>query len=156
MDSGGVREELWEWRPWGLARRLQGGSVSARGPYFIGIWSGQQLQGTGSINLSPPGHLRLSLSTYSNKKTSIGQTWKQPGEGASRHNSLVCRAAKSENVNWDPMDWSPPGSSIHGILQARILKWVAIPFSRGSSQPRDWTQVSCIVGRFFSIWTARS
>ena len=44
---------------------------------------------------------------------------------------------------------SPPGSSVHGILQTRILEWVAIPFSRGSSQPRDWTQVSCIAGRFF-------
>ena len=42
----------------------------------------------------------------------------------------------------EPMDCSPPGSSVRGILQARILEWVAIPFSRGSSQPRDWTQVS--------------
>ena len=49
----------------------------------------------------------------------------------------------------DPMDCSLPGSSVHGILQARILKWVGIPFSRGSSQPRDQTQVSCIAGRFF-------
>ena len=44
----------------------------------------------------------------------------------------------------DPMAWSPPGFSVHGILQARILEWVTIPFSRGSSQPRDQTQVSCI------------
>ena len=44
------------------------------------------------------------------------------------------------------MDCSPLGSSIHGILQARLLEWVAISFSRGSSQPRDRTQVSCIVG----------
>ena len=44
----------------------------------------------------------------------------------------------------DPMDCSPPGSSVHGILQARILEWVAISFSRGSSQPSDRTQVSCI------------
>ena len=51
----------------------------------------------------------------------------------------------------NPMDWSPPGSSVHGILQARILEWVAIPFSRGSSWSRDWTQVSCIAGRFFTI-----
>ena len=50
------------------------------------------------------------------------------------------------------MDCSPPGSSVHGILQARILEWIAIPFSRGSSQPRDWTQVSCITGRFFTVW----
>ena len=42
----------------------------------------------------------------------------------------------------DPMDCSPPGSSVHGILQARVLGWVAIPFSRGSSQLRDWTHLS--------------
>ena len=50
------------------------------------------------------------------------------------------------------MDCSSPGFSVHGILQARILKWVAIPFSRGSSWPRDWTQVSPTAGRFFTIW----
>ena len=55
----------------------------------------------------------------------------------------------------DPMDCSPPGSSVHGISQIRILEWLAIPFSRGSSWPRDWTQVSCIAGRFFTIWTTR-
>ena len=43
---------------------------------------------------------------------------------------------------YDPMDCSPPGSSVHSILQARILEWVAIPFSRGSSRVRDQTQVS--------------
>ena len=51
----------------------------------------------------------------------------------------------------DPVDCSPPGSSIHGILQARILEWVAIPSSRGSSQPRDRTQVSCTASRFFIV-----
>ena len=50
----------------------------------------------------------------------------------------------------DPMDSSPPGSSVHGLLQARILEWIAIPFSRGSSQPRDRTLVSHIAGRFFT------
>ena len=55
----------------------------------------------------------------------------------------------------DPMDCSLSGSSIRGILQARILEWVAISFSRGSSQPRDWTRVSLIAGRCFTIWTAR-
>ena len=53
---------------------------------------------------------------------------------------------------WDPMDCSPPGSSVHEIFQARILEWVAISFSRGSSQPRDRTRVSRIVGRCFSVW----
>ena len=47
----------------------------------------------------------------------------------------------------DPMDYSPLGSSVHRIFQARILEWVAIPFSWGSSQPRDQTQVSCIADR---------
>ena len=50
----------------------------------------------------------------------------------------------------DPTDYSSPGSSVHGILQVRTLEWTAIRFSRGSSQPRDQTQVSCIVGRFFT------
>ena len=55
----------------------------------------------------------------------------------------------------DPMDCSLPDSSVHGIFQTRILEWVAISFSRGSSQPRDWTWVSCIAGRLFTIWATR-
>ena len=55
----------------------------------------------------------------------------------------------------DPMDCSPPGSSLYGILQARILEWIAISSCRGSSQPRDWTQVSHIAGRLFPNWTTR-
>ena len=55
----------------------------------------------------------------------------------------------------DPMACSPPGSSIHGILQARIQEWVAIPSSRGSSRPRDQTWVSHIAGRFFTAWATR-
>ena len=51
----------------------------------------------------------------------------------------------------DPVDCSLPGSSVHGILQARILEWVAISFSRGSSRPRDRTQVSHIAGRRFTL-----
>ena len=54
-----------------------------------------------------------------------------------------------------PMDCSLPGYSIHGIFQARILEWVVIFFSRRSSQPRDWTQVTHIVGRLFTIWATR-
>ena len=45
--------------------------------------------------------------------------------------------------------------SVHGILQVRVLEWVAIPLSGGSPQPRDWTWVSCIAGRFFTIWATR-
>ena len=50
---------------------------------------------------------------------------------------------------------NPVDYTVHGILQSRILEWVAIPFSRGSSQPRDWVQVSCISGRFFTSWATR-
>ena len=53
------------------------------------------------------------------------------------------------------MDGSPPDFSVYGILQARILEWVAISFSRGSSPPRNWTRVSCIVGRLFTDWATR-
>ena len=54
------------------------------------------------------------------------------------------------------MDCSLPGSSVHGIiLQARILEWVANSFSRGCSQPRNWTQISCIAGRFFTDCATR-
>ena len=55
----------------------------------------------------------------------------------------------------DPIGCSPPGSSVHGILHARTLEWVENPFSRGSSWPRDWTWVSHITDRFFTIWVTR-
>ena len=54
-----------------------------------------------------------------------------------------------------PHGLSLPGSSVHGILRARILQGVAMPSSRGSSRPRNWTQVSCIIGGFFTIWATR-
>ena len=57
-----------------------------------------------------------------------------------------CLVAKLCLTLCDPMDWRLPGSSVHGISQARILQWVAISFSRGSSQPGDLTQLSCIIG----------
>ena len=84
------------------------------------------------------------------------------------HKSIlyICVSIPSLQVKWsevaqscptlcDPVDCSPPGSSIHGILQARILEWVAISFSRGSSWPRDQTQVSCIAGKRFNLWATR-
>ena len=63
--------------------------------------------------------------------------------------------AQSRPTLCDPMDCSLPGSSLHGILQARVLEWVAISFSRGSSQTRDQTQVSWILGRRFNLWATR-
>ena len=61
-----------------------------------------------------------------------------------------CVRAQSCPTLCDPMKCCPPGSSVHGVFQARIQEWVAIPFSWGSSQPRDRTQVSYIAGRFFT------
>ena len=69
--------------------------------------------------------------------------------------SRVSEIAQSCPALCDPMDCSLPGSSIHGIFQARILEWVAISFSRGSSRPRDQTWVSHIVGRRFTLWATR-
>ena len=74
---------------------------------------------------------RLQLSDY---ESEVAQSWPTLG---------------------NPMDYSLPGFSVYGILQARVLKWVAISFSRGSSHPRDWSRVSCIVGRCFTIWATR-
>ena len=67
---------------------------------------------------------------------------------------LIClvklKVAHSCLTLCDPMDYT-----VHGILQARILEWLAFPFFRGSSQPRDWTQVSCIAVGFFTSWTTK-
>ena len=72
----------------------------------------------------------------------------------------VCSVDQSHLTLWDPMDHTPLGSSVHGILQARILEWVAISYSRGFSRPRDQTHLSCIfcIGRWilyhFVTWEA--
>ena len=58
-------------------------------------------------------------------------------------------------ILYDPMDCSPPGSSVRGIFQIKIREWVAISSSRGSTSSRDQTQISCIAGRFFTIWVTR-
>ena len=71
-----------------------------------------------------------------------------------------CISLCAKSVQWcptlcGPMDWSPPGSSVHGILQARILEGFAMPSSRGSSWPRDQTWVFHIAGRFFTLWATK-
>ena len=90
--------------------------------------------------------------------TRLPRPWDSPGKntGVGCHFLLQCMKVKSGSevaqlcpTLSDPMGCSQPGSSVHGILQARILEWVAIPFSRVSSQLKDQTQVSCIAGGFF-------
>ena len=66
------------------------------------------------------------------------------------NSKVKVKVAQSCQTLCDPMDYTVPG-----ILQARILKWVTFPFSRGSSHPRDWTQVSLTAGRFFPSWATR-
>ena len=72
-----------------------------------------------------------------------------------RQRESEVNVAKSCPTLCDLMDSSLPGSSVHGILWARILEWVAFPFSGGSSQPRDQTQVSHTAGRIFTRWTTK-
>ena len=73
--------------------------------------------------------------------------------------AVVVSSLSCTQLFCDPMDCSPPGSSVHGISQAGILEWVAISSSRGSSQPKDWTHVSCI-GRWIlyhqATWEAQT
>ena len=64
--------------------------------------------------------------------------------------NCCCLVTVMSNSFETPMDYSPPGCSVHGISQARILKWVATSFSMGSSRSRDQILVSCIAGRFFT------
>ena len=68
---------------------------------------------------------------------------------------VLCWVAPSGLTLCDPVDCSSPGSSVHGILQARVLEWVPTPSSSGSSWPRDRAQISRITGRFFTFWATR-
>ena len=93
--------------------------------------------------------------THRHRKQTYGyQRGKMAGTDKLKTRVTECMVLVAElcMTLYDPMDCSPPGFSVHGILQARILEWVAISFSRGSSQSRDRTQISCTVGRFFTIW----
>ena len=86
-----------------------------------------------------------------------------PKRWSFQYRGLECNSRKSTESEvfqscltlCNPMDYSLPGSSVRGLFQARVLEWVAISFSRGSSQPRDWTWVSCIADRRFTIWVTR-
>ena len=102
--------------------------------------------------------------THTWQPTTLPHSWDSPGKntGVGCHFLLQTMKVKSESeiaqscpTLCDPVGCSPPDSSIQGILQVRILEWVAISFSRGSSQPRDQICVSCIAGRCFTIWATR-
>ena len=107
-----------------------------------------------------------AASCRSLKKVKVAQSCPTLCNPMNRKSMDILQATILEWVKWsevdqlcptlfDPMDYSLPGSSIHGIFQARILAWVAFPFSRGSSQPRDQTQVSRTAGGFFTSWATK-
>ena len=101
-----------------------------------------KLQKTGLLGVNADGDLKLkSQCSFTIPKILGLSKWSE--------------AAQSYLTLCDPMDCSLPGSSLHGILQARVLGWVVISFCRGSSQPRDQTRASCIPGRHFNLWTTR-
>ena len=85
-----------------------------------------------------------------------GVGWEEGGRFKEGIYVYLCMCDESPQlflILCNSMNYYPPGSSVHGILQARILGWVAMPSSRESSRPRDWTHVSsgsCLAGRFFT------
>ena len=91
------------------------------------------------VGYSPKGHKELDTTDWLRTKNT----------------QVKVKVAQSCLTLCDPVDCSQPGSSIHGIFQARILEWVAISFSRGSFQPRDRTQTSHIAGRCLNPWATR-
>ena len=106
-----------------------------------------------------------SVRPHRRQPTRLSRPWESPGKntGVGCHFLLQCMKVKSESevsqsylTLSDPMDCSLRGSSVHGTFQARILEWVAIFFSRVSSQSRNRTWVSWIAGGFFTVWATRS
>ena len=108
-------------------------------------------------SFNPKSNICWPHGKWKDKSTSPGggNLWSVSGMCITKEHKKNAEVAQSCLTLCNPMDCSLPGSSIHGIFQARILEWVAISFSRRSSWPRDWTRVSCIVGRRFTIWATR-
>ena len=77
------------------------------------------------------------------------------GEGLEPHIRRYVKWSEVKVIQLYPTLWDPTEYAVHGILQARILEWGAFPFSKGFSQPRDWTQVSHMADGFFTSWATR-
>ena len=109
--------------------------------------------------MSPSPSLGLSLQVEIKEGSSYREGKKDPTSDNEilrcMYTPCVCLSAQSCPTLCDPMGCSLLGSSVRGIFQGGIQEWVAISFSRGSSWPRDWTQVSCTAGRFFTVWVTR-
>ena len=128
-------------------------SVAHQAPLSMGLsrqeyWSGLPFPSPG--DLPDPGIKNAYLASHSLAGGSLPTA---PSEAHLIACVVVCcvLVAQSCLTLCNPMVCSPPGFSVHGILQARTLEGIVIPFSRGTFQPRDQTLVSCIAGRFFTI-----
>ena len=121
-------------------------------------WS-EKLEGSSHMTPPPRGLMASRFCTHLRRPYHLGRhetsfkqicnfksLWRE-----SKYNDVLCLVVLLCPDLCDPMNCSLPGSSVHGILQARILEWVAMPSSRRSSQARDRTQISCIAGGFFTI-----
>ena len=126
-------------KPWSKYRAQGWLSVWGLAEYIYCFWSSRTL-------IETPKLLSFGLLLWH-----PGQEWFQ----YLSYKFMSVLVAQSCPTLCDPMDCSPPDSSVHGILQARILEWAAIPFSRRSSWSRDASRVSCTTGRFFIIWATR-
>ena len=120
------------------------------GSHVFSNWTSSGLGGS-ILSLELPQFLQWTCRTshcpYLSRcfHTTYGPCW-----AFSTWRKVKVKVAQSCLTLCDPMDYT-----VHGTLQARILEWVAFPFSRGSTQPRGWTQVSDIAGRFFTCWATR-
>ena len=138
--------------------------ASDNGMFFLSQGPGceqspqRRIRGVGCVKLwsALPLHTSLGLRSVGDTGTISSKAPRTSGVvGLFQGTCVWAKLLQSCPTLCDPMDCSSPGSSVHGILQARILEWVATSFSRGSSWPRDQTWVSCIIGRFFVVWATR-
>ena len=127
-------------------------------PFDFGIQSSSVWRWAGDLTSDVAGHPTLtSLKLLPCPSWSLGETL-PPRRGRKEIVSSISKSvfvAQSFLTLCNPMDCSPSGSSVDGILQARILEWVAMPSSRGSSQLREPTEAFRIAGRFFTIWATK-
>ena len=100
-------------------------------------------------------HLKIPENLFFFPQFNFPKSWTIRKENSPVSGFKLCMCICACLTLLDLMDCGLPGSSIHGILQARILGWIAISYSRGYSQPRDQTWVSYIAGRFFTVWATR-
>ena len=150
LSMGFSRQQYWSGLSFPLSKDFPNPGIKPAGFVCLFVYHQATWQGLGSPRCPWTLHSLSPLSQSTAFCPKHGQL------NCTRVSGRVCvLVTQSSPTLCDHMDCSPPGSSVHEILQARILESVAIPFSRGSSQPRDWTWISCIAGRFFTVWATR-